>query len=75
MTTALSDARCRPRGTNSALTTAPIPKLADSKPKPPAPSCELVAGDDGQERQHAHAQRAKLTLWTINARIGGECRV
>ena len=38
VTTEFSDTVFRRRGIHSAPATAPAPKLADSRPKPPAPS-------------------------------------
>ena len=75
VTTLLSEVRCRPRGTSSALTTAPIPKVADRSPKPPAPSSSWSRAMTGISASTALAHRQKLTLWTMSARIGGECRV
>ena len=75
MTIVLSDVRCRPRGSSSAPATAPMPKLADSMPKPAAPSASWSRAMTGSSASSALAQSVKLTLWTISARIGGECRV
>ena len=75
MTIVPSDVRWRPRGSSSALTTAPMPKLADSIPKPTAPSASWSRAMTGSSARSALAQRVKLTLWMISARIGGEWRV
>ena len=75
VTTAFSESRCSWRGIDSAPTTAPMPKLADNIPKPPAPSPNWSRAMTGSSAHRALAQTLKLRLRLSSERIAGECRV
>ena len=73
-TSACSDCFCSRRGIAIAPTTAPKPKVADSRPKPLASVLSRSRAISGSSAQNALAQSAKVRLWRMNARIAGEWR-
>ena len=53
---------------------APMPKLADSKPKPPAPRPSWSRAMTGNSAQNALAHTLNARFLMMNARIGAEWR-
>ncbi|NJN39976.1 MAG: hypothetical protein HC807_02675 [Gammaproteobacteria bacterium] len=58
----------------SALTTAPVPNAADTKPKPPAPRPSWSRAITGNSAQNALAHTVKLTVRMMSDRMAPECR-
>ena len=69
-----SDCDFRSLGIDSAPLTAPRPKVADSRPNPPASVLSRSRAISGSSAQKTLAHSANARLRKTNARIAGECR-
>ena len=74
VTTLVSDRRCSWPGISSAEITAPVPNIANSSPKPPAPRPSWSRAMTGSSAHSALAQAPKARLRIRNERIATECR-